>query len=392
MRISAADSIGVTSALLFLVLWGQLQVNLVVSFLPRPKTKAPFRSPSGHVHNENTEFLLFSTLADKEPSSPVYDAPFQASTLQDLFEAAEQASIPKSEDGVTGQFDNKFRYEWGNWVQDDKVSNVMELMNDIRLTPGVYDTFVPTSDDDNDNDSAPQEPRRLRVAGGDHWDCILHILPPDSEWSGRWPTGSWAMVRALTGVAEVSQLRGPNRDGFYTKAVKKNLRGGGDGTLAGGNAASGEDCVKYVGGALRSYGGKSGKTALLEIVVRPPVGKEQVDGDGQETGTIEVLSNPDDVLDIFIPPEEAEEIDNDEGESDEVEDDQPGHLGSKLGMTFDKVGGLDEQLNAIVRRVLASRSNPEAAKRLGVSHVRGILLSGPPGCGKTLLAVSENSI
>ena len=40
----------------------------------------------------------------------------------------------------------------------------------------------------------------------------------------------------------------------------------------------------------------------------------------------------------------------------------------------------------IKRRVLASRANPAAARRLGVSHVRGILLSGPPGCGKTLLA------
>eukprot|EP00957_Ditylum_brightwellii_P035122 2663217-Ditylum_brightwellii.AAC.1 len=61
-------------------------------------------------------------------------------------------------------------------------------------------------------------------------------------------------------------------------------------------------------------------------------------------------------------------------------------LNDALGIKFEKVGGLDAQLDAIARRVLASRANPEAARRLGVSHVRGVLLSGPPGCGKTLLA------
>jgi vesicle-fusing ATPase len=65
---------------------------------------------------------------------------------------------------------------------------------------------------------------------------------------------------------------------------------------------------------------------------------------------------------------------------------QATNLGSKLGMEFNKVGGLDAQLDTIIRRVLASRSSPQTAKRLGISHVRGILLSGPPGCGKTLLA------
>ena len=51
-----------------------------------------------------------------------------------------------------------------------------------------------------------------------------------------------------------------------------------------------------------------------------------------------------------------------------------------------QVGGLEAQLEAIVRRVLASRADPAAARALGISHVRGILMSGPPGCGKTLLA------
>lgn len=268
-----------------------------------------------------------------------------------LFKAAAQTAVPLGAETAEGAHD-AFRYEWGRWVKDEDMEELMARVNEIRLVDGVYDTLVQPKKDDND-DKSPV-PRRLRVAGGEHWDVILHVLPPGSEWNGRWPTGAWAVVRSLTGVAEISMLRGPNRDGYYTKATKKDLRGGGDGTLAGGaTGTAGEDSVKYVGGALRCYGGKSGKTTLLEVVVRPPIGKGPLDGDGRDSMEMEVLDNPDTALRVVLPGEEVVKVDQEE--ETRSSDESPNHLGAKMGMTFDKVGGLDDQLNAIVRRVLASR-------------------------------------
>ncbi|PIL37464.1 transporter [Ganoderma sinense ZZ0214-1] len=51
------------------------------------------------------------------------------------------------------------------------------------------------------------------------------------------------------------------------------------------------------------------------------------------------------------------------------------------------IGGLDTEFSAIFRRAFASRVFPPGlVEKLGISHVKGILLFGPPGTGKTLMA------
>jgi transitional endoplasmic reticulum ATPase len=55
-------------------------------------------------------------------------------------------------------------------------------------------------------------------------------------------------------------------------------------------------------------------------------------------------------------------------------------------VTFADVGGLDEVKRQIHRRIIAPREKPGLFERFGRRTGGGILLFGPPGCGKTMLA------
>jgi transitional endoplasmic reticulum ATPase len=53
---------------------------------------------------------------------------------------------------------------------------------------------------------------------------------------------------------------------------------------------------------------------------------------------------------------------------------------------WDDIGGLEEAKRELRESVEWPIKNPEAFKRMGIKPPKGILLFGPPGCGKTLLA------
>ncbi len=53
---------------------------------------------------------------------------------------------------------------------------------------------------------------------------------------------------------------------------------------------------------------------------------------------------------------------------------------------YDSVAGLDEQKQSVREAIELPLNSPELFKKVGIEPPKGILLVGPPGCGKTLLA------
>ena len=59
---------------------------------------------------------------------------------------------------------------------------------------------------------------------------------------------------------------------------------------------------------------------------------------------------------------------------------------TKPDITYDKIGGLEEQIIEVKETVELPLTEPELFERVGIEPPKGILLYGPPGTGKTLLA------
>ena len=58
----------------------------------------------------------------------------------------------------------------------------------------------------------------------------------------------------------------------------------------------------------------------------------------------------------------------------------------KPNVDYDKVGGLDEQILQVREAIELPLDNPELFRKIGIEPPKGILLVGPPGCGRAMLA------
>jgi len=65
---------------------------------------------------------------------------------------------------------------------------------------------------------------------------------------------------------------------------------------------------------------------------------------------------------------------------------QPQESASRTGVSYEDIGGLDDELEQVREMIELPLSEPELFTRLGISPPRGVLLYGPPGTGKTLIA------
>lgn len=127
---------------------------------------------------------------------------------------------------------------------------------------------------------------------------------------------------------------------------------------------------------------------ILQRAMRAAAPEDRPDGDGFDWGAAER-----ELRDV-IPPRFAEAEDggegDGEGELEALRDGPPDGLlplaVEAAGLTLDDVGGLDQVKQRLEAAFLAPLRNPELRRLYGKSLRGGLLLWGPPGCGKTFIA------
>ena len=348
------------ASLLVLLLFG---TPFVVGSLLVPTTR-PLAAQHG------TKFARSSFCA-RVPCAPVASASASHPILGPLVTAATRAVEEST--GAGGESSGSGRPEWGTWCDEVLFADVREALNRVAIQtadgswPQLWDVV---------GGEAPNA--TMRVAGGAHWDMILRLYAspagvPEGQRSSdaKHSDGVLTLIKPLLGESIISKYRA---NGEVLGSPKK--------------LKAGDRAFLQLGGPQQTYQASTSTAALLEVILRHPIQPSFLPQQlpSLEEARPELLSAFRDA-DTPPPPPPEKSATAVGGGLNGVRGSAPAEVKSALAASLSAtVGGLEAQLESVVRRVLASRADPSAARRLGVTHVRGILLSGPPGCGKTLLA------
>jgi AAA+ superfamily predicted ATPase len=124
--------------------------------------------------------------------------------------------------------------------------------------------------------------------------------------------------------------------------------------------------------AVGELAAANGRLALLRNCLEAARQAGVVEGTGRLQQLVDEMIAARTGVKVKVGPEET---------GDDFVSDTP-----KETTTFDQVGGMDEIKRVIHRMVILPLSRPELYEKYGRRSGGGVMLYGPPGCGKTLLA------
>jgi len=253
---------------------------------------------------------------------------------------------------------------WSDWVDDASRKELLDAMRNIVADPNadMWNWLRETPD-----------AATIELVNENGFQIRALVVPVGSSMTRHYPPGCLIASSLLHGNCNIKSYITSKRQGQQVT-----------------RETASQDCdVKggpwiYYGGPQRIVRSTSpdGVSILLEVLLSPParlltIYDQHTQGLVVEPPekSIEALEN------LFTTPPK-------EGDAESLMAvTQSDNIGISLGEMRNRVGGLDNALLNITRRIFATRRfPPRVIERLGLQHVRGMLLYGPPGCGKTLLA------
>ena len=149
--------------------------------------------------------------------------------------------------------------------------------------------------------------------------------------------------------------------------------------LLADNKIGGEELVPYVKCLIKENSHSEAVEIYKKVLQQVPGFKDdEIDGI-LRMPTVSAKRNS------FDDDELEDDIDDIFG-GQEFEDDGTSFLMEKPDLKFEDVGGMKKVKNEIALKIIQPLKNPDLYKAFGKKTGGGILLYGPPGCGKTYLA------